>query len=202
MSLKTSRVSLLSLGLATSCLGLMTISDFPGGIAQLIRYFILCASLWAGTQVRGWQGVAFAGLAVMFNPIVPWPFGDLWPNVYAAGAAAFCVLSSTNPILVVARLRDAALWWFTPLRNYPAETEGLARSAAVLSGSQRQEAAALRKMGANPEMAGAHAKERDPVLECLIVERATWALAWWGLRMGLTLSAAAAVRLALGLNPL
>ncbi len=107
----------------------------------------------------------------------------------------------TNRVSLLSLGLDAAIWWFTPFREYP-HPDCLAPPAFILSRVDRQETAAPQDVDAILEKPGAREKDSETELDYLDGEHATWAYAWWVLRMGVTISAVVAVRLALGIEPL
>lgn len=83
-----SRVSFAMAGL---CLLLALVKFHAIWPYQLSRWGICAGSVWLAVKFIGWRRATAAVLAVIYNPIQPIAFGELWPWVNGLSAVALVV---------------------------------------------------------------------------------------------------------------
>lgn len=106
----------LALAMAGLCLILALVKFHALWPYQLSRWGICAGSVWLSIQSAGWRRVLCGALAVIYNPIQPIAFGELWPWVNGFSAGCFIAAGWHPGKLSKAALTNAGRglrWWFT-----------------------------------------------------------------------------------------
>jgi len=101
--------SVVPLAAAALCLLLALVKFSAYWPYQASRWALCAAGIWLAVQSTGWRRVLAGALAVIYNPFDPLAFGDLWPWVNAASAAA-CFSVSKVPAKMMKWPRWRELW--------------------------------------------------------------------------------------------
>ena len=81
--------------LASICLLLALVKFHVYWPYQLSRWTLCAGGVWLAFKTTGWRRVAVGALAVIYNPLAPVHFGDLWPWVNGLSAAILLLVHPT-----------------------------------------------------------------------------------------------------------
>ena len=79
----------LLLVLAGVCLLLALVKFHVYWPYQLSRWGLCAGGIWLASRANGWRCVVLGALAVIYNPLLPFHFGDAWPSVNGISAAGW-----------------------------------------------------------------------------------------------------------------